>query len=151
MEEDNSWNPSEPWGEKTCLRGLITTKAQTSLSLLFPYWKVPYLALLRVKFQFCNSGSLCSWAGWFKSHFVGNPEDRFSHFTAHLSLDSQPYVDWKPPDGISFLHCLQRKNWSSEKEIQYHFGNDNLCPLKIYNRPSWLYSIKLYGKFHWPT
>ena len=21
--------------------------------------------------------SLCSWAGWFESHFVGNPEDRF--------------------------------------------------------------------------
>ena len=29
--------------------------------------------------------SLCSWAGWFESHFVGNPEDRFSGVAAQLS------------------------------------------------------------------
>ena len=51
--------------EKTCLRGLETTKAQTSLPiravrsapLLFSYLKVSYLDLLRAKVQF---SSLCS-------------------------------------------------------------------------------------------
>ena len=28
--------------------------------------------------------SLCSWAGWFESRFLGNPEDRFSRGGAHL-------------------------------------------------------------------
>ena len=28
--------------------------------------------------------SLCSWAGWFESHFVRNPEDRFSSIAAHI-------------------------------------------------------------------
>ena len=28
--------------------------------------------------------SLCSWAGWFESRYVGNPEDRFSRVAAHL-------------------------------------------------------------------
>ena len=27
--------------------------------------------------------SLCSWAGWFEFHFIGNPEDRFCHVEAH--------------------------------------------------------------------
>ena len=28
--------------------------------------------------------SLCSWAGWFESHFVRNPKDRFSRLEAHM-------------------------------------------------------------------
>ena len=28
--------------------------------------------------------SLCSWAGWYESYLVTNPEDRFSHGLAHL-------------------------------------------------------------------
>ena len=28
--------------------------------------------------------SLCSWAGWFESDFVGSPEDRFSRDEAQL-------------------------------------------------------------------
>ena len=27
---------------------------------------------------------LCSWAGWFETGFVGNPEDRFSRDEAHI-------------------------------------------------------------------
>ena len=35
--------------------------------------------------QNCNLlASLCSLAGWFESHFVGNPEDRFSRIAAHI-------------------------------------------------------------------
>ena len=51
-----------PRREKTCLRGLRTTEAQTSLRthtvwsapLLFAFWKVPYLSLLQAKFQFSS-------------------------------------------------------------------------------------------------
>ena len=32
------------------------------------------------------SASLCSWGYWFESHFVGNPEDRFSRGEAHLIM-----------------------------------------------------------------
>ena len=34
------------------------------------------------------------------------------------------------------LHCLLRQCQSSEKEIQYFFGNYNLRPLNINNGPS---------------
>ena len=30
--------------------------------------------------------SLCSWAGWFESGFVGNPEDRLSRNEAHIVM-----------------------------------------------------------------
>ena len=68
-----------------------SAKVQTSLCiwvvwsvpLLFAYWKVSYLNLLRVKFHFL--ASLCSWAGWFESQFIRNP-DRFSHVMAHVIL-----------------------------------------------------------------
>ena len=32
--------------------------------------------------------SFCSWAGWFESHFVGSPEDRFSRTVAHILVMS---------------------------------------------------------------
>ena len=31
--------------------------------------------------------SLCSWAGWFESHYAGNPEDGSSHDEAQIRLD----------------------------------------------------------------
>ena len=51
-----------PRCEKTCLWGLRTTKVQTSLRigadwsapLLFAFWKVSYLNLLKAKFQFSS-------------------------------------------------------------------------------------------------
>ena len=30
--------------------------------------------------------TLCSWAGWFESHFIGDPKDRFSSVTAHMDF-----------------------------------------------------------------
>ena len=50
--------------------------------LLLAYWKVSYLEKLWENFS--SLASLCSWAGWFESHFVGNPEDRFSRVGAQL-------------------------------------------------------------------
>ena len=51
-----------PWREKTCLRGLRTTQAQTSLRisavwsapLLFAFWKVLYVNLLQMKYKFSS-------------------------------------------------------------------------------------------------
>ena len=43
------------------------------------------------------------------------------------------------PHDVAFhqgLQCLQTQNCSSEKEIQYVFGNNNMRPLNIYNVPS---------------
>ena len=34
--------------------------------------------------NFSFLASLCSWAGWFESHFVGNPEDRFCRVESHI-------------------------------------------------------------------
>ena len=64
-----------PRCEKTCLfEGLRTTKTQTAVwSLLIKMYHISnFLA------------SLCSWADWFESHFIGNPEDRFCPFKAHI-------------------------------------------------------------------
>ena len=36
--------------------------------------------------------SLCSWAGWFQSGFVGNPEDRFSRDEAHYYYSNFVFI-----------------------------------------------------------
>ena len=41
----------------------------------------------------CKLASLCSCKGWFKTRFVGNPKDRFSHDGAHVSLASSTYQE----------------------------------------------------------
>ena len=80
---------------KPVFLGLQTIKVQTSLCiptvwsapLLFAYWKGCYLDLLRAKFQFFIA-TLCSCAGLFEYHFVGNPEDRFCCIKAHFIVIS---------------------------------------------------------------
>ena len=77
---------------KPVFEGVRTTKAQTSLCIrtdwsapvLFANLKESYLNLLKANFQFL--ACICSGAGWFESHFVWNPEDRFSQVTAHIVL-----------------------------------------------------------------
>ena len=44
---------------------------------------------LRALFLVCGS------TGWFVSDLVGNPEDMFSHYTAHISLCSINTVHFK--------------------------------------------------------
>ena len=39
--------------------------------------------------------SLCSWAGWFESRYVGNPEDRFCRDEAHIFPDQPIYPYWQ--------------------------------------------------------
>ena len=62
-----------------------------SAPLLYAYWKVScqylyYERILNRQKYHINTyhervlnllASLCSWIGWFESHFVGTPEDRF--------------------------------------------------------------------------
>ena len=77
---------------KPVFGGLRTTKAQTSLCirrvwlapLLFTYWKVAYLDLLRTNFSFLSS--LCSWGVWFESRIIGNPKDKFCRDEAKIMV-----------------------------------------------------------------
>ena len=50
--------------------------------------------------------SFCSWADWFESYLVVNPEDRFSRDAAHIFLLFQrdPNKDYKSTDdpGLKF-------------------------------------------------
>ena len=79
---------------KTCLRWFVTIKAQTSLriravssaTLLSAFLDESNLHLLREKFQFL--ASLLSWRDWFKTRFVGNPEDRFSRVVACVACST---------------------------------------------------------------
>ena len=82
------WKSYGPRRKKAGIWGLRTTKVQTSLRefaqsdqhhLLFAYIQTCY------KWNFYFLSSLCRWAGWFESHFVGNPKDRFSCLPAHMS------------------------------------------------------------------
>ena len=57
--------------------GVRTTKAQTSLHI----WKYRITSCYERNFNYLTS--LCSWADWFQSNFVGNPEDRVSRVPAH--------------------------------------------------------------------
>ena len=55
--------PYGPRREKTCLRGLRTTRRRKPVDLL------------QAKFHFL--AIICSRGDWFESRFVGNPENRF--------------------------------------------------------------------------
>ena len=80
--------------QKTCLRWFVTIKVQTSLriravssaTLLSAFLDESYLHLLREKFQFL--ASLFSRRDWFKTRFVGTPEDRFSRVRACVACST---------------------------------------------------------------
>ena len=89
-----------------------TTKAQTSLRiravwsapLLFAFRKVPTHINACYKRNFNFLASHCSWAGCFESHFVGNPEDRFSHVAAQFIMSAVKIVFlvlWRCPYVLS--------------------------------------------------
>ena len=77
---------------KPVFGGLRTTQAQASLRfravwsapLLIAFGKYHIKASYKRNFNFL--ASLCSWAGWSESHFVGNPEDRFSCYKAQIRV-----------------------------------------------------------------
>ena len=60
---------------------------------LFIYWKVSYLNFIGAKIQFL--ASLCSWASWFESCFVGKPKSRFCR-VVDISLHCMPLSpEWR--------------------------------------------------------
>ena len=77
---------------KPVFGSLRTIQAQTNLRiraawsapLLFALWKVSYVNMLHVNFNFL--ASLCSWGNWFETRFVGSPKDRFSCDKAQIWL-----------------------------------------------------------------
>ena len=59
------------------------------------------------KRNFIFLASLCSWAGWFESLFVGNPEDRFSRDEAQTysksgspSVHQRNAIEWRLAGGL---------------------------------------------------
>ena len=67
-----------------------------------------------------------------------------------MSAARWPCVDlWRHFNSGSTLFA-KAKSIFRERNI-YFFGNYNLWPLNIYNGPSWLNSVKLFGKFDWFT
>ena len=87
---DSNWTATT----KACLRWFVTIKAQTGLRIravssatfLSAFVDESYLHLLREKFQFL--ASLFSRRDWFKTRFVGNPEDRFSRVVACVACST---------------------------------------------------------------
>ena len=74
----------DPMREK-CLRGLRTTKAQSGQRPCY-LLNGKYYSWTFYKRNFIFLASICSWAGWFESHFLGQPEDRFCRNEAQISL-----------------------------------------------------------------
>ena len=79
-----------PQHRKPVFWGLRITKAQTSLRIR-TVWSAPLFSFFaKYHIQTCYKrnfhflASLCSWAAWFVSHFVGNPGDRFSRDDAYI-------------------------------------------------------------------
>ena len=61
------------------------TSAQSDQRLCFSlFGKYPIQTCYERNFKF--PANLCSRAGWFESHFVGNPKDRFSRVAARLLI-----------------------------------------------------------------
>ena len=88
--------------------GLWTTKAQTSLRsavwsapLLFAHGKCHILTGYQWKLNFLAGH--CSWAGLFKSHFVGNPEDSFSRDQAHIHWSIVRTASCEPQSATSVI------------------------------------------------
>ena len=87
---DSNWTATA----NTCLQWFVTINAQTSLRiravssamLLSAFLDESYLHLLREKFQFL--ARLFSRRDWFKTGFVGNPEDRFSRVVACVACST---------------------------------------------------------------
>ena len=75
-----------PQGKKTCLQGLTNNKGTDQTGHLRSLISAFVIRLLETiiiwtcyKRYFNFLASLYIRAGWFESHFVRNPEDRFSH------------------------------------------------------------------------
>ena len=110
-----------PGRKKTCLRRFVNNNGADQpahpRSLISPF--VIHL-LERVKYHIYSCyernfnflASLCSWAGWFESHFVGNPEDRFSRSGAHMDLGT------RKPDFVASKSLRQRPACASAQSDQ---------------------------------
>ena len=102
-----------PQREKTFLQGLVNNKGadQTCASTQSDQ-RLCYSLLRKYHIFTCYEGSfnflasLCSWAGWFEAHFVGNPEARFSRVAAHM-LPPSP-MELIDMNFIPILFIIQR-------------------------------------------
>ena len=85
---------------KPVFGGLRTTQAQIRLRRRRPACasaqsdqRLCYSLIVKYHIQawykrnFNFLASLCGWTGWFESHYVGNPEDKFSRVAAQIYLN----------------------------------------------------------------
>ena len=74
-------------------RGNIWASTRENLRSLISAFVIRLLdhILTCYEWNFIFLASLCSWAGWFEYHYVGNPEGRFSYVEAHIVLSQYRY------------------------------------------------------------
>ena len=88
-----------PPHQKTCLPGFANSKSADQpahLRRLISTFVIHLLesiisrlATSKISIFLAN---LCSWAGWFESHIIGNPKDKFSWFKAHFMMCMNPVI-----------------------------------------------------------
>ena len=107
------------------LSSVVCEQQRCSLlsTFVIAYWKISYLDLLWAKFKFL--ASLCSLAGWFESHFVENPENRFSRSQAHICLKKSMIAaylvwDWQVWNlyGLLVMHQVLDILWDVNDDIE---------------------------------
>ena len=90
-----------PRREKTCLREFgnnTGTDQPAHPRSLISAFVVRFLESIIIYTCYERSfdflASRCSLAGWFESHFFGNPEDRFCRFEAHIVKATPLYINY---------------------------------------------------------
>ena len=109
---DHIW--ASTW--ETNLRGLRTTKAQTSQRICTVWSSLYYMIFGKYhiktwyKQNFNFLASLCSWTGWFEYDLVGNTEDRLSRNAAHLIQECGVITETKYSKPVLSGHSKKTKN-----------------------------------------
>ena len=86
------YRSNRPQREKTCLRGVANNKGADHPRILISTFVIRLLETCYER-NFSFLASLWSWAVWFESDFVGNPEDRFSATRPYLMIPYWSKID----------------------------------------------------------
>ena len=106
------------------LRSLISTCVVCCLDSIIPLVSIPKISRL---------ASLCSWAGWFESYLVLDPEDRFSCDVAYLELEASDKEPHTRPF-CAYAHACVFEGFKKCMTLRLPF--------------SWVYSNALYWGLH---
>ena len=98
------------------------------------------------KWNFNFLASHCSWAGWFESHFVGNPEDRFSHVAAQLLCLLKRLYSWYYDD-VLMSYQFSKKKKHSFRDVSNPYLNP--CPAHPKLKAFVLKTLKMQISCYW--